>query len=446
LSSVRVRLTLAAVVVVGVALVIGAVAVLLVLRATLTADVRTAASLRATQVAAAISDANGAVAAAATSEQEGELVQVLDGTGRVVAASSELAGAGSIPGPGGAEFVQVDGLVDDGRYLVVQALADRPNLPGGPYTVLVARDLDDVTDPVTSVTVVLLIVLPALLVVVGGTTWRVTGRALAPVESMRRQVDAISASALHRRVPDPTGQDEIARLARTMNLMLDRLEQSHTQQRRFVSDASHELRSPVAAIRQYAEVAAAHPDIISTAELAGIVLAENMRVQRLVDDLLLLARADEQSLHLRPRPVDVDDLVLAEGRHLRQATALTVDTTGVSAGRVDGDPAALTRALRNLGENATRHARDRVRLTLAQAGGRVVLGVEDDGPGIPVEDRERIFERFVRLDAARDSDNGGSGLGLAIVAELVHAHGGTVTAGQGTDGGARIQIDLPAAT
>ena len=140
----------------------------------------------------------------------------------------------------------------------------------------------------------------------------VVGRALAPVEAIRAEVDAISAAALHRRVPDPPADDEIARLARTMNRMLDRLEQAQARQRRFVSDASHELRSPVASIRQHAEVALAHPDRTTTAELAETVLAEDLRLQRLVEDLLLLTRADEHTLALRRRPVDLDDLVFDE--------------------------------------------------------------------------------------------------------------------------------------
>jgi signal transduction histidine kinase len=416
--------------------------VLVVLRATLTEDVRNAASLRATQIAASISDSNGVVPGFGS--LDGELVQVLDGSGRVVGASPALAGAAPLPGPGVGDYAVRDTLVDDGRYLLVQAQADRPGIPGAPFTVMVARDLDDATDPVTSVTVVLMVVVPTLLLIVGGTTWRVTGGALAPVEAIRREVDAISASELHRRVPDPRGADEIARLAGTMNRMLDRLERSQAQQRRFVSDASHELRSPVAAIRQYAEVATVHPESISSADLAAAVLVEDLRVQRLIDDLLLLARADEAALPLLHRPVDLDDLVLAEAGYLRRSTELLVDTRNVSAGRLSGDRMGLARVLRNLGENAARHANGRIRFTLEQTSGRLRISVEDDGPGIPVGDRIRVFERFVRLDAARSGDAGGSGLGLAIVAEVVRAHGGTVSAGSSALGGALILLDLPA--
>jgi signal transduction histidine kinase len=290
---------------------------------------------------------------------------------------------------------------------------------------------------------VLAIGLPLLLAVVAVTTWIVVGRALAPVEAIRTEVDAISAAALHRRVPDPPADDEIGRLARTMNRMLARLEQAQARQRRLVSDASHELRSPVAAIRQHAEVALAHPGRTTAGELAETVLAEDLRLQRLAEDLLLLTRADEQSLALRRRPVDLDDLVFDEARRLRGAGGLRIDTTAVSAGRVDGDAAALRRMVRNLADNAARHAGGHLAFSVTERDGTVLLAVDDDGPGIPVADRERVFERFVRLDGARSRDDGGSGLGLAIVAELAAVHGGTVAIASSSLGGARVEVTLP---
>jgi signal transduction histidine kinase len=175
------------------------------------------------------------------------------------------------------------------------------------------------------------------------------------------------------------------------------------------------------------------------------VLAEDLRLQRLAEDLLLLTRADEHTLALRRRPVDLDDLAFDEARRLRDATGLRVDTTAVSAGRVDGDAAGLRRLLRNLGDNAARHAAGRLAFSLAERDGQVLLGVDDDGPGIPEADRARVFERFVRLDDARARDDGGSGLGLAIVAELARAHGGTVTVAPGGLGGARVEVRLPPA-
>jgi signal transduction histidine kinase len=293
------------------------------------------------------------------------------------------------------------------------------------------------------VTKVLLIGLPLLLFVVAVTTWVMVGRALAPVDAIRREVDEISAAQLHRRVPQPDADDEIGRLAATMNRMLARLEDARNSQHRFVSDASHELRSPITTIRQHAEVALAHPDGTTTEELAEVVLAEEMRIQRLVEDMLLLARADEH-VPLPRAPVDLDDLAFEEAGRLRSTTSLRVDTAAVEAARVHGDADALGRLLRNLGENAARHASGRVDITLADLGDDVVLTVDDDGPGIPESERERVLQRFVRLDEARSRDDGGSGLGLSIVDEVVRAHGGSMSITRSLLGGARIQVRLPA--
>jgi signal transduction histidine kinase len=446
--SVRVRTTVAAVAVVGVAMLVGAVVLVVVLRSTLTREVQAAARLRAEDVAAVLAAGAGSGAAGsgspAVDDADELLVQVLDEGGRVVAASTNVAGLPAVARlrPGASATVEVpDGaLVEDGEFLAVAVGADTPV---GRRTVVAARSTEAVGEAVAAVSGLLAVGLPLLLVVVGVTTWVVVGRALAPVEAMRAEVDEISAAALHRRVPDPPADDEIGRLARTMNRMLGRLEQAQARQRRLVADASHELRSPVATIRQHAEVALAHPGRTSAAELAATVLAEDLRLQRMTEDLLLLTRADEQSLALRRRPVDLDDLVFEEAERLRDATGLRVDTTAVSAGRVAGDAAGLRRVLRNLGDNASRHARERLALSVAEREATVVLAVDDDGPGIPEADRQRAFERFVRLDDARGRDDGGSGLGLAIAAELVAAHGGTVVAAASPLGGARLEVTLP---
>ena len=458
LGTVRVRCTVAAVVVVGVAMAVGALVLVAVLNDTLTREVRTAARLRAQDVAAVLaSDAIGPGATdsgdpsasgrglLAVDDEDELLIQVLDEGGRVVAASPNAEGLAPVawPRPGGSAEVELpDGgpFEEGGEFLAVATGADTLL---GRRTVVVARSTEAVNEAVAAVSGLLAVGLPLLLLVVAATTWMMVGRALAPVEAMRAEVDAISAAALHRRVPDPSADDEIGRLARTMNRMLGRLEQAQVRQRRLVADASHELRSPVAAIRQHAEVALAHPDRTTTTGLAETVLAEDLRLQRLAEDLLLLTRADEHSLALRRRPVDLDDLVFDEARRLREATGLRVDTTAVSAGRVDGDPAGLRRMLRNLGDNAARHAAGHLALSVAERDGQVVLAVDDDGTGIPEADRERVFERFVRLDDARARDDGGSGLGLAIVAELVAAHGGTVAVASSPLGGARVQVALP---
>lgn len=229
-----------------------------------------------------------------------------------------------------------------------------------------------------------------------------------------------------------------------MNLMLDRLEHSADTQRRFIADASHELRSPVASIRQHAEVAIAHPQRMTTPELAETVLAEDLRVQHLVEDMLLLARTGQSDLSQNWQEVDLDDVLLEEAKRVRATSDLHVDLSGVSAGRVMGNAAQLHRIVRNLVDNAMRHASSRIVLALDVEDTTVVLGVGNDGPGIPEGDRVRIFERFVRLDDARARDDGGSGLGLAIVHDLVAAHGGSVSVMQPDIGGPSFTVVLPA--
>ena len=450
LGTVRVRCTAAAVVVVGVAMAVGALVLVAVLHDTLTREVRTAAQLRAQDVATLLaSDPTGSGAvgrgALAVEDDDELLIQVLDAGGRVVGASANAEGLPAVARPPEGRSVEVEvtggaGIEEGGEFVAMAAGADTA---AGRRTVVVARSTEEVGEAVAAVSGLLAVGLPLLLAVVAATTWMLVGRALAPVEAMRAEVDAISAAELHRRVPDPPADDEIGRLARTMNRMLARLERAQARQRRLVADASHELRSPVAAIRQHAEVALAHPGRTTTTELAGTVLAEDLRLQRLAEDLLLLTHADEHSLTLRHRPVDLDDLVFEEARRLRDGTGLRVDTAAVSAARVEGDAPALARVLRNLADNAARHAGRRLAFSLAEHDGLAVLGVDDDGPGIPEADRERVFERFVRLDDARARDDGGSGLGLAIVAELVAAHGGTVAVVSGPLGGARFEVALP---
>jgi len=228
-----------------------------------------------------------------------------------------------------------------------------------------------------------------------------------------------------------------------MNRMLDRLDASATAQRRFVSDASHELRSPLATMRQHAELARAHPDATSLDDLAEVVTEEGARMQDLVEGLLVLARLDEQAPSQRG-VVDLDDLALAEVSRLR-AAGVSVDGSAITAVQVMGDERLLGRIARNLADNAARHAASRIAVGVARDGADAVLTVDDDGSGIPASERERVFERFVRLDEGRARDAGGSGLGLAIVSGVVRASGGTVSVGESRLGGARFTVRLPAA-
>jgi signal transduction histidine kinase len=445
--TIRVRTVVAAIVVVGAALVIAAVTLVLVVRTTLVGNVRTASEQRAEEIAATLSA--GATPSLAVSAPDEQLIQILDMDGRVVSASDNVTGAPAVARLVSGQTAEVHSRVDEDLFLAVAVAADTP---AGQRMVLVARALSDALESTQILLRLLGVGVPLLLVVVGATTWRMVGRALAPVAAISSEVDEISAAQLHRRVPEPDSDDEIAGLARTMNRMLDRLEAARDSQRRFIADASHELRTPIASIRQHAEVTLAHPARASATGLAEPVHAEAMRLQHLVDDLLLLARADEAGLALNYVAVDVDDIAFAEANRLRATTVLRVDTSGVSAGRVTGDLLGLRRMVRNLVDNAARHARSTVAFVLAEDNHAVTLTVDDDGPGIPAADRTRVLQRFVRLTDARARTSGedgsgedGSGLGLAIVAELVHAHHGNLVIADSPLGGARFSITLPAA-
>jgi signal transduction histidine kinase len=306
----------------------------------------------------------------------------------------------------------------------------------GDVTVVAASPLEEVTRSLDAVRRALWVGLPLLVALVGMVAWFVTGRALRPVEAIRAEVESVSGSTLHRRVPEPAGDDEIGRLARTMNAMLDRLEAASDRQRRFVADASHELRSPVAALRAELEVArlAGDPDGIRSA--VDGALDEEQRVEDLLADLLLLASVDE-AVARSADPVDLAAIVTDEAARPR-AHAVEVEAIGPTV--VRGSAVQLRRVVANLLDNAARHARSKVNVSVEP--GRLV--VDDDGPGIPDGERERVFERFHRLDEARTRDAGGTGLGLAIVRALVERHGGSVRAESTPAGGARLVVELPA--
>ena len=426
-----------ATIVVAIALALGAAGLIAALRRTMVDEVAEAARAQASDVVRQLEAGRPPILEVAGADEQ--LIQVMTPAGAVVSASPNMAGRPAVARLAPGQSAEVVTPLDDDEFVAVAEGAETSN---GQRIVLVARALVDVLDTTTVVTRLLIIGLPLLVAVVALTTWFAVGRVLAPVEAIRREVDEISAAQLHRRVPQPRRDDEIGRLAATMNRMLERLESARNSQRRFVSDASHELRSPITTIRQHAEVALAHPDWTTASELGEVVLAEQQRMQRLVEDLLLLARADEH-VTLAREAVDLDDLAFEEGHRLRSTTSKRVDTSGVSAARVQGDADALRRMFRNVGENAARHSSERVNITLVERGSEVVLTVDDDGPGIPESERVRVLQRFVRLDEARSRDVGGSGLGLSIVDEVVRAHGGSVSIEQSPLGGARVQITLP---
>ena len=271
----------------------------------------------------------------------------------------------------------------------------------------------------------LLVSFPLLLLISGGFIWMGIGLALAPVESIRRRVDAIAASDLSQRVPPTGGDDEIARMAHTVNAMLDRLEASSQFEQEFVSNASHELRSPLTTLLATTERAANDPDKANWTDVVDVVMREGRRLDVLIDDLFWLARHDENQVVTQSTDVDLDDLLFEEAQRVRSLSDLSVDTGAVTPTRVIGDPAMLKRMIRNVVDNAIRYANHELRFDAHYDGDEAVVSVADDGDGIDVEQSARFFERFVRADPARSRHSGGTGLGLSIVTEIVTHHGGS---------------------
>ncbi len=283
---------------------------------------------------------------------------------------------------------------------------------------------------------------PAAVAFAFAITWLFTGLALRPVGAMTGRVAAITPDAARRgeRVPVPGSRDELSALAERFNQLIDQIVEGDLRQRRFTADAGHELRSPLAVIRSETEQALTPGSSLGREELAETVLAETLRLQGLVEDLLELARGDETAPLDRRIPVDVDDLILNEVRRQRR---LAIDISRLGAGRTVGDPDLLARAFRHVIDNAVRHADGTVAVSVGTEQDRVVVRVDDDGTGVAEADRGRIFDRFVRLDEGRSRDTGGSGLGLAVTAGIVRAHGGEVTVEDAPLGGARFVIRLP---
>lgn len=433
-ASIRLRTTVAAVCVVTTALILAALALVWILRDSMSENLETTAEQ---QIAAL--ESNLPLSSAPTDpEHDGDLEdliwQILNESGEPVATSTEPTftlptqdtDRFRIPGTDHSWLVSIEEVEDGGTA----------------YTIAVAVSREPIAEAVSAVTMSMVIGIPLLAMVVAGTTWMVVSRALRPVMEIQREVSLITEQQLNRRVPQPIARDEISQLATTMNQMLERLDHSQRKQRQFVADASHELRSPLASIRQYAEVSRAHPDVVPAGELAEAVYEESTRMQELVKQLLLLARLDDQGAGLKSIEIDLDDIALDAAARVRAGGA-RVDTSGVHSARVLGDPVALRQVVDNLVDNACRFAESQVTISVSSTGGTATLTVADDGPGIPVADRKEVFERFVRLDDSRARSSGGTGLGLAIVKEIVVQHQGSVMVTDSDIGGAQFVVQLP---
>ncbi|MCW2524216.1 MAG: hypothetical protein JWO63_2551 [Frankiales bacterium] len=360
------------------------------------------------------------------------LVQVVDADNRVVAASPGGYSAVSILHPG--ELARIR----DGRPLTisgdrastgapVRVVGVRADVRGVQRTVLVATDLDRVLDSSRLLAHILLIAGPIVVLMMAALTWWIVGRTLRPVAALQRGAEELSAAGLSRsRLPIPAAEDEISSLATTLNAMLDRLDRANTKQRRFVGDAAHELRSPIASLRVQLEVAERTSHSADVGELTREALIDVDRLSRLIDDLLALARSDERGALTSRAPIRLDELV-TDILSAYQDQPVSVQPAELTRVIAIGDRNGLQRVLVNLVDNAVRYAHSSVRVGAGTAEHDwVYLSVTDDGPGIPADKREQVFDRFYRLDTARSREAGGTGLGLSIAREIVAAHGGQI--------------------
>ncbi|MGW5399531.1 sensor histidine kinase [Streptomyces sp. NPDC003952] len=441
--SVRAQATLGASAVVALALGLASFALLGALETNLTMSAQADAERQAVKVAAMA--ATGRLEPVPPPGRGTDFLQVVDAQGRVLASSPNLSGRPALvpeppDAPGTVRGTWKGGRVrQEHRQRVVQVTTVTAN---GLVTVYAGTSLRDADTADETIMTVLAVVVPLLVLVVALITWRVTGWALRPVEAIRAEVAEIGDRELHRRVPVPPTRDEVARLAVTMNATLDRLEAAGIRQRRFIADASHELRSPITVLRTQLEVAQAHPDPELWGELVSGALEDTVRLQDLAADLLLLARLDTSE----PPPAAAVDLteVVREAARTRRGARVAVRADVAPGIAVRGSTIWLSRLVTNLLDNAGRHAEQHVGLVLRldEARGEAVLEVTDDGAGIAPADRERVFERFTRLDDARARDEGGTGLGLAIARDIALRLGGTLTV-RDSPKGARLVATLP---
>lgn len=444
-GSLRSRLTLLATTLVAAVLLVSAAGLVTAQRSLLVRSVDEALLQRADNIQGDIGRGTFGILLPGEGDREDSFLQLLDSSGRVVAWSANVR---SLPAVTPALRPNSPDQLGTASGVALSShdfriLARPITTAQGSRTLVVAKNLDDVRGSVSILTTSLALTVPIVLALLAALLWWLIGRVLRPVEAIRAEVSSISGSELHRRVPVQSTDDEISRLARTMNAMLDRVEQARDRQRQFVSDASHELRSPLTRIRTELEIGIAHPQATDPDSTYRSLLADAGQLQQLIDDLLFLARSESGVIERPDATVDLDDLVLEQAKHLRGHGKVKVDVGSVSAARVRGDANQLGRAIANLASNAERHAATTVSFELAERDGHSELVVADDGPGIPADQRSAVFQRFTRLDEARSRDEGGAGLGLAIVADIVARHEGSITIESAVAGGARLVVTFP---
>ena len=438
--TVRSRLTLLAAALVAGTLIISAAGLVMLDQRLLVRAVDETLIQRADNIEADVARGDLSAALRTEGDVEDSFAQIIDSNGQVVAATTNVASL-----PPMTSSLRPD-LRDVFRTASVPPLSDHEfrilarSVPStnGMNTLVVAKNLDDVTESVSILMLSLAVSIPIAVSLLAAVVWWLMGRALAPVEAIRAEVSGMHAADLHKRVPVRNNDDEISRLARTMNALLERVEQATNRQREFVADASHELRGPLTRVRSLLEISIAHPETAKPEATYRSVLSDITGLQLLVDDLLFLTRSESGRQEVPDVAVDLDDLVLNEVKEIRARGRVGVDASAVSAARVRGDANQLKRAVSNLVSNAERHATTTITFELREYNGQSELVIADDGPGIPEEQREAVFQRFTRLDDARSRDSGGAGLGLAIVHDIVARHSGTVSIGTSATGGARM--------
>ena len=443
----RLRVAALAAVAVAIALAVGAFLLVGLLRSRLDTAASTAATLRARDIAA-LARSGALPQLLALPGEESAFVQVIDRAGHVVATTGNIDGEPPIetrrPTTAGHALTMTLNVHPLSEVDKMRVVALTTSTPSGDVTVYAGESLEAADDTISAVLAGLIAGSFALIVVVGGVSWWAVGRTLRPVRAITRTMADITASDLHRRVLVPAARDEIGELATTVNETLARLDLSVEQQRRFVADASHELRGPLAALRSDLEISVVHPERTVWHDVARDTLADVEHLQQLTEDLLLLAQTDARSSR-RPTAVDLNELVVAAAQTIRRGEITVTIQLPDCPVIVSGDAAQLHRMIRNLVHNAEQYANQSITIRLDTMAGGVRLTIGDDGPGIPVDRRAEVFERFVRLDTARtrDDDAGGIGLGLAIVRDVVHAHGGTITISDTDPHGATFTIDMP---
>jgi signal transduction histidine kinase len=451
---IRARTTLSATVVVGVALILASVSLVLFMRHALRTSIEAAAATRASDVA--LLARSGSLPPSLPGRGEALLVQVVAAGDRVIASSPSIEGdapfsLGALPA-GHSRTFTLDALpaekvnaadADSEPATPFLVIAHGVQTSKGPVTVLVAASLSPLEDTSDALVPLLSGGVPVVLLVLAATVWALTGLALRPVASIRAEAEAISSSELDRRLPVPAAHDEIRDLSETMNRMLDRLETASVLQRRFTANASHELKSPIASIRTMLEVARHNPEHADLPSLFDDLLAEDLRLELLVADLLILGQSDEGALKLSLSAFDLGAVAEEEVRAVTAPNGRRIDTSGITDVMVTADSARLRQVLRNLLDNAIRHAVSTVWVSTRADGSTAVLTVSDDGRGIPADARERVFDRFVRLDDNRSRIEGGTGLGLAVCRAIVAAHRGTIVVVEPEHGGATFEVRLP---